>query len=237
MSNGIRTTPLVVLTLSRYSSTRDGDAAPDQLTDLRPLGTKQRTYIPLCITLALTLLPQLLVAQFASAPGLSASKTSDPGAIAAVDEAITALGGKQALQQFGGATTQVTISSPKKTPYTVNWTDDWSSGHVRFRRDRPGSNESAISLVGSDSGVVRVTPAAKSVPFRTGTGIVALAMSYPGVALVLSLSPQYACTFHTGDISGPNFGPKDTSAGAVLITELCHDNLYPHDHAPIVWKF
>jgi hypothetical protein len=162
---------------------------------------------------------------------------SDPAALTTVGQAIAALGGQSLWQQVGGATAQATFTPASGAQYGVRWSDDWSTGQVRFRRDTTFSAGNHSSLLGSSASQVILFPSGKTVTLRHDDGIAVLAMAYPAAALILSKSSKFSCTFHVGDVSGPGFGPKDTSSDGVIITEFCPDHFYPRGQAPLVWKF
>jgi hypothetical protein len=163
--------------------------------------------------------------------------TSDPAALSTVGLAIAALGGQSLWQQVGGATAQATFTPVSGAQYSVSWSDDWSTGQVRFRRDTTFSAGNHSSLLGSSASQVILFPTGKTVPLHHDDGIAVLAIAYPAAALILSKSSQFSCTFHLGDVSDPGFGPKDTSTDGVMITEFCPDHFYPGGQAPLVWKF
>ena len=99
-----------------------------------------------CFALFAVLLPVLILfgdQALWSQQSTSAQPQSDPQALAVVQQAITAMGGTAAWQQVGGATAQSIISRKNLPARTVKWTDDWSTGRVRFRRDK-AANDSTL---------------------------------------------------------------------------------------------
>ena len=107
-------------------------------------------------------------------------------AIAVIEKAITAMGGRAAWGQVGGATAEAVISSKDLPIHTVIWSDDWSTGRIRFRRDTAEGEKSKYSLIGSDTLQIRLLSKGKSEPIQHDNGIVVLAISYPAAALVSS---------------------------------------------------
>jgi hypothetical protein len=189
------------------------------------------------LTAAIVCTVHSLAAQGIPLSRLSLPQISNPQALAIVQQSITKLGGQALWQQVGGVTAQATVSSPGTAPYQINWTDDWSTGSIRFRRDLVANGANSLSLIGTDAFQVRLFPGGNTVSLRHDNGIVALAEGYPAAALVLSLSPQYSCTFQLGNPSDPNIGPASTDADGVIVTELCPDRLYPNGRATLVWDF
>jgi hypothetical protein len=161
---------------------------------------------------------------------------SDPRAVAVIETAITALGGKATWLEVGGATAQAVIA-PKDLPARkVNWSDDWSKGRVRFRRDSAASAPSQSSLIGSDASQVHMMPNGNAQPTQHDSGIVVLALGYPAPALILS-SSTYACTFHLGQPINPRAVPVDPDPNEIPITETCPDQFYPGGAARLIWIF
>jgi hypothetical protein len=178
-----------------------------------------------------------LAAQSTPSATSIAPATSDPAALAIVQTAITTLGGQLLWQQAGGATAQVTISPASGAQYTVGWTDDWSTDQVRFRRDHDTNGSSQLSLVGSGASQTRLLPGGKATATLPDNGIAVLAIGYPGAALALSLSPQYACTFSRGQLAGQRFELRPANPEDAVITEFCRDPFYPGGVVPLVWEF
>jgi len=176
-------------------------------------------------------------ANSSNAGNSQASASSDPKAVAVVEAAITAMGGRPAWQEVGGATAQAVIT-PKNTPaHTVNWSDDWSKGRVRFRRDAAASEPHPSSLIGSDASQVHMVPNGGLESIRHDNGIAVLALSYPAPALILSLSSKYACTFHLGKTANPRVVPVNPDPDEVTVTEQCPDPFYPGGAAILTWVF
>jgi hypothetical protein len=161
---------------------------------------------------------------------------SDPQAVAVVEGAIAAMGGRSVWQEVGGATAHAVIT-PKYTPVrAVTWSDDWSKGRVRFRRDSAANESSKSSLIGSDASQVHLTPNGKNEFIPHDNGIAVLALSYPAPALILSLS-KYQCTFHLGKTANRRIVPKDEDPSEVTVTERCPDPFYPGGAAILTWVF
>lgn len=164
-------------------------------------------------------------------------QSSDPGAIATIQTAIKALGGQSAWQQAGGATATVVISPTGFSSRTLKWTDDWSTGRVRFRRDKTETGATPSSMIGTDKEQILVLSNGKTVPLRQGNGIAVLALSYPAAALLLSQSPKYNCSFHNGKTENLRVPIDSDSIDKVVLTERCPDPSYPDGTATLIWTF
>jgi hypothetical protein len=162
---------------------------------------------------------------------------SDPKGVAVVEAAIAALGGRTSWQQVGGATAEASISTPNVPVRTVNWTDDWSNGRVRLRRDANVGEPSQSSLVSSDTLRVHVLPNGKTENLHHDNGIATLALDEPAPALILSLSSKYACSFHPSKRHDPRIAPGQEDPDGVTITERCPDPFYPGGAAILTWVF
>jgi hypothetical protein len=180
---------------------------------------------------------QLVLGQGSSVLPPKAPTTSDPVAMTIINQAIITLGGRALWMQFGGATAQALISHPGGSSESVGWSDDWSTGQVRFRRDRSSKDNRTFSLISSDAFQTRLLPDGKAVRTFHDNDIAALAIGYPGAALALSLTSRYTCTFNFGQLAGPRFEVFTQSPNSVLITEFCLDPLYPNGEVPLVWEF
>jgi hypothetical protein len=194
---------------------------------------------PAGLGIALLLLMSLGHAQ---TPALSSStgtsQQSDAEAVKVVEKAIHAMGGREAWRQAGGATAQAVITSKNDLPaHTVNWSDDWAKGRVRFRRDSAASEPSKSSLISSETSQVHLMPNGKIGPIQRDNGIAVLAIGYPAPALILSLSPKYLCTFHLGKPVNPRMPSVDSDPDEVAVTERCPEVFYPGGAAVLTWVF
>jgi hypothetical protein len=162
---------------------------------------------------------------------------SDPQAISVVETAITAMGGRAVWLRVGGATAQAVITSKTLPARTVNWSDDWSKGRIRFRRDSAAGEQRPSSLIGSDALQVYLKANGKAEPIQHDNGVAVLALGYPAPALILSLSPKYACTFHLGKPINPRIPLAASDPDEVTVTERCPDPFYSGGEAILTWVF
>jgi hypothetical protein len=128
------------------------------------------------------------------------------------------------------------VITPQGLPArTVDWTDDWSTGRIRFRRETaPGTP--STSLIGTDTGEARVTPKGTIELLLHNNGVAVSATNYPAVALIVSLS-KYQCTFHLGQPANPRLPLADPNPDSAAVTEMCPDPYYPQGMAQLVWTF
>jgi hypothetical protein len=178
----------------------------------------------------------LLAQQTTAITAQSTPSQSDPEALAVVEKAITAMGGKMLWQQVGGAAAQAVTVSQTSPTRTVNWSDDWSTGRVRFRRDSADSETSTSSLIGTDASQVHVRKSGVSEPILHDNGVVVLAEGYPAAALILSLG-KYGCSFHLGHPINPRVPLANDDPEIIAITERCPDPFYPQGAANLYWVF
>lgn len=194
----------------------------------------KRSGLAWCALACCLLLPSAIVRSVAQTVA-SPQTTSDPRALAVIDTAITALGGRASWQRVGAATAEATVASQNGTTRTVNWTNDWSTGRIRFRRDAaPGT--SSATLVGTDSGDVHVKASGSTEPLLHNNGVAVSAINYPAVALIVSLT-KYQCSFHLGQAVNPRLPLADPDPDEVAVTETCPDPYYPQGFAQLVWVF
>jgi hypothetical protein len=194
--------------------------------------------MPVAFGIALSILIPLAQAQSpASFNSGGTPQQSDPQAVAAVETAIRAMGGRAAWRQVGGATADVAVTSKDLPVRNVTWSDDWSAGRARFRRDSAASESTKASMIGSDAGQMHLMPDGKVKAIQRDHGITVLAVGYPAPALILSLSPKYACTFHLGKPIDPRVPLADSDPNEVTVTELCPDSSYPEGEATLTWVF
>jgi hypothetical protein len=194
--------------------------------------------VPARFGVALVFLLSLAHAQIPTVPNATGiAEQSDPQAVEVVEKAIRAMGGREGWKQAGGATAQAVIT-PKDLPArTVDWSDDWSKGRLRFRRDSAASEPSKSSLISSETSQVHLLPNGKIEPIQRDNGIVVLAIGYPAPALILSQSSKYACTFHLGRPANPRMPIVDPNPDEVTVTERCPEPFYPKGLAILTWVF
>jgi hypothetical protein len=139
-------------------------------------------------------------------------------------------------QQYGAATAQVVVTSLNLPDRSIQWSDDWSQPHERFRRDPVDSSGPQISVIGSAMEEGHVLPNGTKTSMRRDNDIVVLAPGYPAPALMLSLS-KHQCIFHTGKDLDPRMPPPGADSDDVAVTENCPDPLYPGSSISLTWTF
>jgi hypothetical protein len=159
---------------------------------------------------------------------------SDAAAIAKVQRAIAAMGGEAAWSVVGAATAKMQSSNKDLPTQHVNWSDDWSSGYNRYRRDSTDQSSSVQATVATQTtGMLRLPNGTlKQIPI--GNDIAVLAVGYPAVALALSLH-RADCSITSRQYL-PLTGGVITS-DRVVILERCTGMPYPGYPTELTWTF
>ena len=160
--------------------------------------------------------------------------TSDPQAVAIVNKSIAALGGVTAWQSIGAATAKVTLSSTGIPTRTVAWAADWSLGYLRSRKDSVSASGQAVTTITLRDARIDRPANGKAVYYQRENDVSALAVGYPGVALLLSLG-QYHCSFYLGKVHPYDEVGRDAAEPAHRIDEDCNDPLMPTGKAHLTW--
>lgn len=158
---------------------------------------------------------------------------SDAAAITTIQRAIAAMGGQAAWESVGAATAQLEVSSKGLPTRHVNWSDDWSSGYDRTRRDAADQSQSQATVATRTSRTLRL-PNGTLKQLPTTNDIAVLAVGYPAVALSLSLL-RADCAISTGQGV-----PTPSGAGVtdqVIVIVRCTGAPYPGHRTELTWTF
>jgi len=162
--------------------------------------------------------------------------TSDASALAVVEKSILAMGGRATWRSFGAATVNAQITPERGPERHVAWSDDWSTGRVRFRRDAVDVQAKHAYIVGSDETQIHKKPDGTPEQLKQDHGIAVLALGYPAPALILS-TLKYHCVFHFDQKSGPEVNQAPADTNTIVIAERCPHPVSSAGAATIMWTF
>jgi hypothetical protein len=166
----------------------------------------------------------------ATTSGTDTAESSDPAALATVNQAVITMGGTAAWLSLGAATATVRISRTSLPDHVVIWSDDWSSGRNRYRRDLNGP-PGIGSVVGNQRARVQELATGKVRIISPVSDMVVLAVGYPAAALATALR-RNDCIFNP-DRGKAGIGGTET----IGIVQRCLDPQYPERHATLHWTF
>jgi hypothetical protein len=182
-------------------------------------------FIAICLSSVIPVRP--LIGQMRTTNQGIHQNSQDPEALKVVDHAIEVMGGKAAWSQSGAAVAEAAISLGAFPSERIEWEDDWSSGHPKFRRssaDRPKGS----AIVGNEhQRMVRSADGrTRSIPAESN--LAALALGYPAPALAIGLQ-RPNCRFSSPTVTGPG---GDTS-----ISEECAGSASSGPPVLLQWEF
>ncbi len=185
------------------------------------------TMMVLCATLSVSTTSAQTAVQ-------SGPAKNDAGAVAVVEKALQALGGRGNWQNIGAASASVTESLPDGKSVVVQWADDWHSDHVLWRRDASGPTGQPITRIADQSSHTR-TADGKTRSLPREEDIAVLAVGYPAAALMLSLR-RNDCALSIVP-THPNAGTDNSpDSNGPVVAEDCHAPEFPST-VRILWQF
>jgi hypothetical protein len=157
----------------------------------------------------------------------NAHPVQDAEALKVIERAVEAMGGKAAWSKTGAAMAQADISLGTLPSERIEWEDDWSTSHPKFRRSSVDQTKRSALIGDEHQRMLRLSDGrTKAIPAESN--LAALALGYPGPALTIGLQ-RSDCLFiaHTSTQSDPD----------VRITEECPGSASSGPPVLLEWEF